>query len=165
MSATEKAYFAAGCFWSPEARFRELDGVVETQVGYQGGTAENPTYEQVCGGGTGHAETVEVEFDPGRISYEQLVRFFFDLHDPTTPNRQGPDIGTQYRSAIFYADEAQKETAQAVKRELAERGAFSRQIVTEISPAPTFWRAEEYHQRYEEKHRAGRFGLAGLFGR
>jgi peptide-methionine (S)-S-oxide reductase len=165
MSATEKAYFAAGCFWGVETRFRELDGVVETQVGYQGGSAEQPTYEQVCGGGTGHAETVEVEFDPARISYEQLVRAFFAMHDPTTLNRQGPDVGTQYRSAIFHVDDDQKETAQAVKRELEDRGAFPRDIVTEISPAKPFWRAEEYHQRYEEKHSAGRFSIAGLFSR
>lgn len=165
MSATEKAYFAAGCFWGVEAKFRQLDGVIETQVGYQGGAADKPTYEQVCGGDTGHAEAVEVEYDPARISYEQLVLAFFQMHDPTTLNRQGPDIGSQYRSAIFYVDEDQKTAAQTIKRELQERGAFPQDIVTEISPAKPFWRAEEYHQRYEEKHSAGRFGIAGLFSR
>lgn len=146
-----KATFAAGCFWGPEQLFRQVEGVTDTRVGYIGGTTENPTYEQVCSGGTGHAEAVEIEYDPEKVSYEQLLKLFWDNHDPTTPNRQGPDVGSQYRSAIFYHDEQQREAAEASKRELGGAGRFSRPIVTEIGPAPTFYPAEEYHQQYLAK--------------
>lgn len=146
-----QATFAAGCFWGVESKFRALPGVVETAVGYTGGQTPRPTYEQVCSGATGHAESIEIVFDPARISYEALVRKFFDLHDPTQVNRQGPDVGTQYRSAIFYHDEAQKETARRVMAELAASGRFKRPIATELKPASAFHRAEEYHQRYYEK--------------
>jgi peptide-methionine (S)-S-oxide reductase len=147
----EKATFAAGCFWGVEEAFRHIDGVVDTAVGYEGGTLENPTYEDVCTDRTGHAEVVEVTFDPARVSYAQLVDFFFSIHDPTTLNRQGPDVGTQYRSAIFYHTPEQEAIARAAKERLQASGRFRRPIVTEIVPASTFWRAEEYHQRYLEK--------------
>ncbi len=147
----EKATFAAGCFWGVEEAFRHIDGVVDTAVGYEGGTLENPTYEDVCTDRTGHAEVVEVTFDPARVSYGQLVDFFFSIHDPTTLNRQGPDVGTQYRSAIFYHTPEQEAIARAAKERLQASGRFRRPIVTEIVPASTFWRAEEYHQRYLEK--------------
>jgi len=146
-----KATFAAGCFWGVEHKFRALPGVVETAVGYTGGQTPRPTYEQVCSSTTGHAESIEIVFDPARTTYEKLVRFFFDLHDPTQVNRQGPDVGTQYRSAIFYHDEEQKETARRVMAELAASGRFDRPIATQLIPASTFYRAEEYHQRYYEK--------------
>ncbi len=148
----DKAIFAAGCFWGVEAEFRALDGVVETAVGYAGGDFENPAYEDVCTGKTGHAEAVLVEYDPERISYKELLQSFWRIHDPTTPNRQGPDRGTQYRSGIFFFTPEQE---QAVKESLAELKAgcrFRRPIVTEIKPAEEFYRAEEYHQRYLEKH-------------
>jgi peptide-methionine (S)-S-oxide reductase len=149
----EKATFAAGCFWGVEASFRQEKGVVETAVGYTGGKKEHPTYEQVCPGTTGHAEAVEVTFDPARVSYEHLLSVFWSIHDPTQVNRQGPDIGTNYRSAIFYHTPAQKAAAEASKEELAGSGKYGkRPIATEIAPATTFWRAEEYHQRYFEKH-------------
>lgn len=147
-----KAMFGAGCFWGVEATFRQVDGVLETAVGFAGGTVENPTYKQVCSGQTGHAEVVSLTFDPQRVSYEQLLDVFWGCHDPTTLNRQGPDIGTQYRSVIFYFDEAQQAAAQASKRALEEQHRFSRPIVTQIVPASAFYRAEEYHQRYFEKH-------------
>jgi len=147
-----KAIFAAGCFWGVEHSFRSVEGVLDVAVGYSGGASPNPTYEQVCTGRTGHAEAVLVDFDPAQVSYESLVRHFFSMHDPTTPNRQGPDRGTQYRSAIFFFDDAQRETAETVKRELDGSRQFPRPIVTEISPAREFWRAEEYHQRYFEKN-------------
>lgn len=148
------ATFAAGCFWGVEARSRSIPGVSDVEVGYTGGTTEHPTYEEVCTHSTGHAEAVRVEFDPDTVTYEQLVEAFFALHDPTTLNRQGPDIGSQYRSAIFFHDPEQEAVARSVKDHLDASGAFSRPIVTEIVPAGPWWRAEEYHQRYLEKRRA-----------
>ena len=146
----EKATFGAGCFWQVEATFRQTDGVTATQVGYLGGTIDQPTYEQVCTDRTGHAEVVEVEFDPGQVPYERLLEVFWQIHDPTQLNRQGPDIGDQYRSAIFFHSPEQEKAALASRDEAQPR--FSRPIVTEITPAPTFWPAEDYHQRYFEKH-------------
>jgi peptide-methionine (S)-S-oxide reductase len=148
---TEKATFGAGCFWGVEAAFRQVPGVVDAAVGYAGGTMPNPTYRDVCTDETGHAEVVEVTYDPGRVSYEQLLNVFWENHDPTQLNRQGPDVGTQYRSAIFFHTPAQCEAATASKERLEKSGCYRRPIVTEISPAPTFYRAEEYHQRYLEK--------------
>jgi len=145
----EKATFGAGCFWQVEAEFRSVPGVVSTAVGYAGGTAEGPSYEQVCTGRTGHAEVVEVEYDPARVSYDDLLGRFWSIHDPTTKNRQGWDIGSQYRSAVFFHSPEQEAGAIA-SREQAQNGR-RRKIVTEITPASTFWRAEEYHQRYLEK--------------
>lgn len=145
---SEKATFGAGCFWGVEARFRELEGVLDAQVGYSGGDVDNPTYEQVCTDQTGHAEVVEVVFDPALISYEALVREFFKLHDPTQVNRQGPDVGRQYRSVIFCHDQVQRETAQRVRTELDQSGRYARPIATGIEPAARFWRAEDYHQQY-----------------
>jgi peptide-methionine (S)-S-oxide reductase len=145
----ERATFAAGCFWGVEAAFREIDGVVQTSVGYTGGHASQPTYEQVCGHGTGHAEAVEVWFDPASVSYEQLLDTFWQIHDPTTRNRQGFDVGSQYRSAIFFHTPEQE--AAAVASRAREQPRRRRQIVTEITPASAFYRAEEYHQRYFEK--------------
>ena len=147
----EKATFGAGCFWGVEEAFRRIDGVTGTAVGYLGGTFENPTYEDVCTGRTGHAEVVQVEYDPSRVSYEQLLDVFWESHDPTTLNRQGPDIGTQYRSAIFFHDEEQEAAATASKERLDASGQFRRPIVTEITPATPFYRAEEYHQQYLAK--------------
>jgi peptide-methionine (S)-S-oxide reductase len=148
---SEKATFGAGCFWGVEATFRKIPGVLSTAVGYIGGTLENPTYEDVCTDTTGHAEAVEVEFDPAVVSYDALLDVFWNNHDPTTLNRQGPDVGTQYRSAIFYHTPEQKAAAEASKERLDKSGKFPRPIVTEIAPATTFYRAEEYHQRYLEK--------------
>ena len=145
----EKATFAAGCFWGVEASFRALPGVVDAQVGYTGGTLLNPTYHDVCTDRTGHAEALEITFDPAKISYEKLLDHFWQMHDPTTPNRQGPDSGTQYRSAIFFHSSEQEKTARASRERWQER--FRQPIVTEIVPASTFYRAEEYHQRYLEK--------------
>jgi peptide-methionine (S)-S-oxide reductase len=147
----EKATFAAGCFWGVEAAFRNVEGVTATAVGYTGGTTDSPTYEQVCSDRTGHAEAVEVEFDPARVSYEKLLGVFWGEHDPTQKNRQGPDVGTQYRTAIFFHTPAQKAAAEASRDALAKSGKYSRPIVTEIVPAVKFWPAEEYHQRYLEK--------------
>lgn len=146
---TEKATFAAGCFWQVEADFRKLPGVVGTEVGYMGGHTESPTYEQVCTDTTGHAEVTQVEFDPERVTYEDLLAVFWKSHDPTQVNRQGPDVGTQYRTAIFTHDEDQAMAAKRSK-EAAQAG-FSRPIATEIQQAGPFWPAEEYHQRYLEK--------------
>jgi peptide-methionine (S)-S-oxide reductase len=147
----DKATFAAGCFWGVEAAFRAVPGVVATTVGYAGGSFPNPTYHDVCTGRTGHAEAVQVEFDPARVSYQDLLRVFWENHDPTTLNRQGPDHGTQYRSAIFFHSPEQQAAALASKQQLERTGAFKRPIVTEITPASAFYRAEEYHQQYLEK--------------
>lgn len=147
-----KATFAAGCFWGVEAAFRRVKGVISTQVGYTGGTFPNPTYEDVCTDRTGHAEAVQIEFDPAQVTYEQLLDVFWSIHDPTTLNRQGPDVGTQYRSAIFYHSPEQEAAARASKEQQQNSGRYRRPIVTEIVPATTFYRAEEYHQRYYEKH-------------
>jgi peptide-methionine (S)-S-oxide reductase len=145
------ATFGAGCFWGVEEVFRKLPGVTGTAVGYMGGTTENPTYKDVCTGRTGHAEVVQVEYDPAQVDYAKLLEVFFTSHDPTTLNRQGPDHGTQYRSAIFTHDDAQKAEATALLDRLQHAGVFRRPIVTEITPAGTFWRAEEYHQQYVQK--------------
>ncbi|HEO69846.1 MAG TPA: peptide-methionine (S)-S-oxide reductase [Candidatus Hydrogenedentes bacterium] len=147
----EKATFAAGCFWGVEEAFRHVPGVTDTEVGYTGGSLENPTYRDVCSGRTGHAESVLVTYDPSRLPYEELLDVFFMSHDPTTPDRQGPDVGTQYRSAIFWHTPEQRDAAEKAKRTLDEAGAFSGPITTHISPASTFYRAEEYHQRYMVK--------------
>jgi peptide-methionine (S)-S-oxide reductase len=149
--ATEKATFGAGCFWGVEAAFRQVPGVVSTAVGYAGGNLANPTYKDVCSDRTGHAEVVEVEYDPSRVRYEDLLTVFWENHDPTTLNRQGPDVGTQYRSAIFFHTPEQEAAARASKELLGRGGRFRRPIVTEIEPAQTFWRAEDYHQQYLEK--------------
>ena len=143
-----RATFAAGCFWGVEEAFRTLAGVEKTTVGYTGGTVESPTYEQVCSGRTRHAESVLVEYDPARVTYEQLLDVFWNEHDPTTLDRQGPDVGTQYRSAIFFHDADQQAAAIASKERLEQSGRFRRPIVTEIVPASTFYPAEEYHQQY-----------------
>lgn len=152
-SKSETAVFAAGCFWGVEYKFREINGVKDTEVGYTGGMTENPDYGHVCTDRTGHAEAVRVTFDPSIVSYEDLVRFFFAIHDPTQVDGQGPDVGTQYRSEIFIADETQKETAQKVMDELQASGRFTKPIATGIVPASKFTRAEEYHQRYYEKNK------------
>jgi peptide-methionine (S)-S-oxide reductase len=159
MSETKKATFGAGCFWGVEVAFRQVPGVVDARVGYLGGTYANPTYQDVCTGRTGHAEVVEVDYDPSRVSYDDLLTVFWSNHDPTTLNRQGPDRGTQYRSAIFYHDEAQRAAAVASKERWDRSGRFRSPIVTEITPASTFYRAEEYHQRYLEKHGLARCHL------
>jgi peptide-methionine (S)-S-oxide reductase len=147
----QKATFAAGCFWGVEETFRRTRGVLDTSVGYTGGKADQPTYDQVCTGRTGHAEAVEVTFDPTQVSYESLLQIFWENHDPTTPNRQGPDVGEQYRSAIFVHSPEQESAAKTSKASLEASGRFRRPIVTQIVPATTFWRAEEYHQQYLEK--------------
>jgi peptide-methionine (S)-S-oxide reductase len=149
---TEKATFGAGCFWGVESTFRQIKGVKDAAVGYAGGKTENPTYEDVCGDETGHAEVVEVLFDPAEVSYGELLDVFWRNHDPTTRNRQGPDVGSQYRSVIFYHSPEQKGVAAARLAELEKSGRFRRPIVTQIEPAPTFYRAEEYHQQYLAKH-------------
>jgi peptide-methionine (S)-S-oxide reductase len=146
------ATFGAGCFWGVEEAFRRTQGVTETAVGYMGGHLENPSYQAVCTDRTGHAEVVQVQFDPSQINYESLLEIFWDLHDPTTLNRQGPDVGTQYRSAVFYHDPAQQAAAAGMKKQLQASGRIRRPIVTEITPASTFWRAEEYHQKYFQKN-------------
>jgi peptide-methionine (S)-S-oxide reductase len=148
----KKAAFAAGCFWGVEAAFRQVNGVVDTQVGYMGGSVDAPNYKLVCSGRTGHAEALEVTFDPAIVSYEQLLDLFWSIHDPTQMNRQGVDVGSQYRSVIFYHDEEQREKAIVSKQRIQRSGQFSKPVVTEIVPASHFWRAEEYHQRYAEKH-------------
>lgn len=150
--STEKATFGAGCFWGVEELFRNVTGVKSATSGYAGGATENPTYEDVCSHTTGHAEVVEVEFDPSGVTYEQLLDIFWSNHDPTTRNRQGPDIGDQYRSVVFYHSAQQKAAAEAKKTELDRSGRFPRPIVTQIEPAPSFYRAEEYHQQYLRKH-------------
>jgi len=147
----KKATFGAGCFWGVEETFRRIDGVVDAAVGYEGGHLERPSYKDVCTDRTGHAEVVEVHFDPAKVSYEQLLDVFWASHNPTQLNRQGPDIGAQYRSAIFFHSHEQEKIAQASKAALEASGKFQRPIVTEIVPAQTFWRAEEYHQQYLAK--------------
>ncbi len=147
----EKATFGAGCFWGVEAAFRQVKGVTSTSVGYMGGTLENPTYKDVCTDRTGHAEVVDVLYDPATVSYEGLLEVFWSIHDPTTLNRQGPDRGTQYRSVIFYHTPVQEAAARASKEKLQRSGIFKRPIVTQIEPAKEFYRAEEYHQQYYEK--------------
>lgn len=148
---TARATFAAGCFWGVESTFRAVPGVLDVAVGYTGGRTEHPSYEQVCTGRTGHAEAVDVTYDPSRVSYEDLLAVFFENHDPTTPNRQGPDVGEQYRSAIFVHSPEQEKAARDRIAALTAEKRFRRPIVTEIAPAGPFWRAEEYHQRYFEK--------------
>jgi peptide-methionine (S)-S-oxide reductase len=148
----EKATFAAGCFWHVEEAFRSLEGVESTRVGYTGGTTKNPTYEDVCTGKTGHAEAVEVTFDPAKITYDELLEMFWDIHDPTTLNRQGADIGTNYRSAIFYHNPEQKAAAERSKQELEKSKLYRKKVVTEITQATEFYPAEDYHQQYLEKH-------------
>ena len=149
MAEERRATFGAGCFWGVESKFGKVDGVVDIEVGYMGGTMENPTYRDVCTGRTGHAEVVQVTYDPDRVTYDDLLEVFWSIHDPTTENRQGPDVGTQYRSVIFYHDEDQRERSERSKKGVQKR--FRKRVVTAIEPASTFWRAEEYHQRYFEK--------------
>jgi len=151
----EKAYFAAGCFWGVEEAFYDESGVLATRVGYTGGQCDKPTYQQVCSGTTGHAEAVEITFDPAIISYEQLLKLFWQAHDPTQLNRQGPDVGSQYRSAIFYHTERQREQAEVSRDALDHSGRYQRSVVTEIVPVGTFWQAEEYHQKYHKKNGGG----------
>jgi peptide-methionine (S)-S-oxide reductase len=153
------ATFGAGCFWGVEAAFRRVEGVASTAVGYSGGTMPNPTYEDVCSDQTGHAEVVQVEYERERVDYDALLEVFWNSHDPTTVNRQGPDFGSQYRSVIFYHDEEQKAAAIASKERAQASGRYSRPIVTEIRPAAVFYRAEDYHQQYYEKHGEGCFLL------
>lgn len=147
--ASEKTYFAGGCFWGVEYYFQHFPGVLSTSVGYIGGTTEHPTYEQVCTKKTGHAETLEVVFDPAMVSFEELTKLFFEIHDPTQKDRQGPDIGNQYRSAIFYTNTAQKVVAEKLIEVLKEK---EYNVVTELAPEATFWKGEEYHQRYYAKN-------------
>lgn len=160
---TEKASFGAGCFWQVEAAYRETPGVVDTAVGYEGGHTENPTYEQVCSGTTGHAEVTQVSFDPARISYQELAEKFWAVHDPTQRNRQGPDVGEQYRSVIFTHSDEQAELARRSLEAAQKR--FSKPIVTTIEPATGFWRAEEYHQCYLSKRHSQGGLLSTLMGR
>jgi peptide-methionine (S)-S-oxide reductase len=148
----EKATFAAGCFWGVEDAFRQVKGVTDAAAGYTGGTVENPSYREVCGDATGHAEAVQVEFDPAQVSYDDLLSVFWRIHDPTTMNQQGPDVGSQYRSAVFFHTPEQEAAARASKAKQEASGRYRRPIVTEITPFSRFWRAEEYHQRYNEKH-------------
>jgi peptide-methionine (S)-S-oxide reductase len=151
MAHTQTALLAAGCFWGVQAYFDQLEGVVSTEVGYSGGHVVNPTYEQVGSQKTGHAETTKIEFDPEKISYHDILENFFRMHDPTTPNQDGPNIGTNYRSAIFYLDDEQKQTAEAVIAELTKKKKFKAPIITEVTEAGPFYRAEEYHQKFFEK--------------
>ncbi|MBU0754013.1 MAG: bifunctional methionine sulfoxide reductase B/A protein [Planctomycetes bacterium] len=148
---TQTATFGAGCFWGVESAFQSLKGVTETAVGYLGGTMENPTYKDVCSGDTGHAEVVQVKYDPNLVSYEELLELFWKIHDPTTMNRQGPDVGAQYRSAVFFHSPEQEKAAKAMRDRLQSSGRYKRDIVTEITPASTFYRAEDYHQKYLQK--------------
>jgi peptide-methionine (S)-S-oxide reductase len=150
----EKATFGAGCFWGVEVEFGRIPGVTETAVGYEGGKTERPSYKDVCTDRTGHAEVVELTFDPEKVKYEQIVEAFFNLHDPTQLNRQGPDGGTQYRSAIFFHSPEQEATAKKVVEKLTAEQRFKKPIVTQVVPAQTFWKAEEYHQKYLEKRGA-----------
>lgn len=152
---TETATFAGGCFWGVEELIRALPGVLSTEVGYTGGTMENPRYEHVKSGRTGHAESIHVVFDPSKITYEAILEFFFRLHDPTTANRQGNDVGSQYRSAIFYHDDAQRATAEKVKENVEKSGKWKKPLVTEIVAATPFYSAEDYHQDYLQKNPGG----------
>ncbi len=151
-----KATFAAGCFWGVEAAFRRMKGVVSTRVGYTGGQMKNPTYRDVCTDMTGHAEAVEVMYDPVLLSYEQLLAEFFRIHDPTTPDRQGPDFGSQYRSAVFYHDDAQRAAVESAIMQLEKSGRYRQPVVTQVVPAREFYEAEEYHQQYIEKNKGAR---------
>jgi peptide-methionine (S)-S-oxide reductase len=155
----ETAMFGAGCFWGVEHAFRQVDGVLETAVGFAGGTTENPTYEQVCTDQTGHAEVVLVEFDPAAVTFEMLLETFFGCHDPTQRNRQGPDIGRQYRSVVFAFSKAQRDAAERAIEALASSGRFKKPIVTEVKQSAPFYRAEEYHQRYIEKNGGAACGI------
>ena len=150
--STEKATFGAGCFWGVEAAFAAIPGVTATAVGYEGGSLDRPTYKDVCTDKTGHAETVLVEYDPAKVTYAQLLDVFWTHHDPTTPNRQGPDVGTQYRSVVFYYTPEQKAAAEASIAQLTSAHRFSRPIVTQVVAATDFWKAEDYHQHYDDKH-------------
>lgn len=150
---TDTATFGTGCFWCTEAIFEQLDGVVKVTSGYMGGTVKNPTYKEVCTGETGHAECVQVVYEPSKISYDELLKVFFEVHDPTSLNRQGADVGTQYRSAIFYHSPEQKEKADYYKAELNKNGAFDKPVVTEITPASAFYVAEDYHQEYYQNNK------------
>lgn len=145
------ATFGAGCFWGVEAAFREVQGVASTRVGYTGGWFDNPSYQDVCSGRTGHAESVEVTYDSAQVSFDQLLSVFWEVHDPTTLNRQGPDVGSQYRSVIYFRDSEEEAAARASKERLQASGKYAREIVTEITPASQFWEAEDYHQQYFEK--------------
>lgn len=157
---TEKATFAAGCFWGIEHKFRQLDGVLQTQVGYTGGQSNDPAYEDVCRKETGHAEAVEIEYDPATIRYDDLLAAFWQMHNPTQLNRQGPDIGDQYRSAIFYHTEEQRQKAEKTMKEIADARIWgAAPLVTQITPAVRFWRAEDYHQQYVEKKGGGSCAL------
>ena len=158
-SGFKEATFGAGCFWHVEAEFMEVKGVISTEVGFMGGNKENPTYRDVCGKRTGHAEVVHILYDPEALSYEELLKTFFRIHDPTQLNRQGPDHGDQYRSVIFYYDDEQRKLADEAKRSEGASGKHSEPIITEISPATTFWKAEEYHQRYFQKNKVRSCGL------
>lgn len=149
---TDQAFFAAGCFWGVEQAFYETPGVVETKVGYAGGHTQNPTYEEVCGQATGHAETVQVTYDPAKVTYQKLLDVFFGVHDPTEINRQGPDVGSNYRSAIFYLNDQQKQAAEQYIASLTTSGAYKKPVATEVSAATKFWPAEDYHQKYFLKH-------------
>ncbi len=154
-SPTQTAIFAAGCFWGVEEMFRKLDGVLETSVGYTGGMTDAPTYEEVCSSATGHAEAVKIVFDPTKISYEALLQMFWDNHNPTTPNQQGPDFGSQYRSVVFYENDEQRKAAELGKEKVEKSGRWKKPVVTQIVPAQTFFPAEDYHQQYLKKRGLG----------
>ena len=155
----EDAIFGAGCFWGVETKFGKVEGVIETEVGYTGGVTKNPTYKDVCTNETGHAEVVKVTFDPSIVSYEELLEIFWEIHNPTTLNRQGWDIGTQYRSAVFYSNEEQRLSAIKLKEKLESSGKYKKSIVTEIIPAAEYYKAEEYHQKYHEKTKNQHFNI------
>jgi methionine-S-sulfoxide reductase len=155
----KEAIFGAGCFWGVESKFSKVEGVIETEVGYTGGKTINPTYKDVCTNQTGHAEVVKVTFNPSIVSYEELLEIFWDIHNPTTLNRQGWDIGTQYRSAVFYNNEEQRLSAVKLKEKLDKSGKYREPIVTEIVPAAEYFKAEEYHQKYDEKNKKSTFSL------
>lgn len=155
MSQLETAFFAGGCFWGMEDLIRKIPGVIDTEVGYMGGTLKNPTYESVKTGRTGHAETLRIQFDSAQVTYEDLLKFFFRMHNPTTLNQQGNDVGSQYRSAVFFTSETQKQSAQFIKQKVDAAGKWGAPLVTEITPAGEFWPAEGYHQDYLEKNPGG----------